>query len=204
MDTASSFGTGLGLAAGAGLNAYAVLIVYGAAARFFPEEYPGAIGRLLGSTPALTALAVLFLLEFVADKVPVLYHVWDVLHTVVRPIAGAVLAIGAVQPHGGTTLAVVAGGGGGLVALVSHLLKGATRLTSTAVTAGIANVALSLAEDVVAFLQAVVSLFLPVVALVVVAAIALLFLFAVPKAARSIDLFDRRRRPPRRSASPPA
>src|ERR1019366_6610354 len=47
------FGTGLGLSAAAGLNSYAVLLVYGAMARFFPEDYPGAIARLLASTPAL-------------------------------------------------------------------------------------------------------------------------------------------------------
>ena len=58
------FGTGLGLSAAAGLNSYAVLLVYGAIARFFPEDYPGAIARLLASTPALGIAAVLFLLEF--------------------------------------------------------------------------------------------------------------------------------------------
>ena len=71
------FGTGLGLAAGAGLNAYAVLLVYGGIVRFFPEEYPGALGQLLGSTPALIAFAVMFLLEFFADKIPGLDHFWD-------------------------------------------------------------------------------------------------------------------------------
>ena len=47
------FGTGLGLSAAAGLNSYAVLLVYGAMARFFPEDYPGSIARLLGSNLSL-------------------------------------------------------------------------------------------------------------------------------------------------------
>jgi len=193
------FGTGLGLSAAAGLNSYAVLLVYGAMARFFPEDYPGSIARLLGSTPALTVAAVLFLMEFLADKIPGLDHFWHLLHSFVRPVVGALVAIACVQPKGSPLLDVIAGGSGGTVALVSHLVKSATRLTSTALTAGIANAGISLAEDILAFLQSLVSIFLPFVALLVVATIAVLFVLAVPRMARSIDLFGRRR-----SGGPPA
>ncbi|KAA0254286.1 MAG: DUF4126 domain-containing protein [Acidobacteria bacterium] len=187
------FGTGLGLAAGAGLNAYAVLLVYGGLARLFPEEFPGAVARLLSGTPALAAAGVLFLLEFVADKVPVLDHFWDILGSVVRPVAGALLAVGTVGPATDSTLlTVVAGGSGGFVALVSHLVKSVARVTSTALTAGLANAALSLAEDVLAFLQALVSIFLPTIALLLVVALGVLFLCTVPRAARSLDIFRRR------------
>jgi len=196
------FGTGLGLSAAAGLNSYAVLLVYGAMARFFPEDYPGTIARLLSSNPALSTAAVLFLLEFFADKIPGLDHFWHLLHSFVRPVVGAVVAIAAVQPEGSTVLNVVAGGSGGAVALVSHLVKSATRLTSTALTAGIANVGLSLAEDIVAFLQSLVSIFLPLVALVVVIAIGLIFVLTIPRMTRFLDLFGRRR--PGREAPPPA
>jgi hypothetical protein len=189
------FGTGLGLAAGAGLNSYAVLLVYGAMARFFPENYPGAADRALASTPVLATLGGLFVLEFLVDKIPGLDHFWDIVHSVVRPLAGAFLAVAVVQPHAGSPLTIVAGGAGGVTALAAHLLKSATRLTSTALTAGVANAALSLAEDILAFLQALVSIFLPIVALVVVAALACLFVLAVPKIARSVDLIGRRRRP---------
>ena len=196
------FGTGLGLSAAAGLNSYAVLLVYGGMARFFPEDYPGAIARLLASTPALGVAAVLFLLEFFADKIPGLDHFWHLLHSIVRPLVGALVAIAAVQPEGSAALNVVAGGAGGGVALASHLVKSATRLTSTAVTFGAANAGLSLAEDVVAFLQSLVSIFLPLVALVVVLAVGLLFVLTVPRMARFIDLFGRRRTV--REPTPPA
>ena len=196
------FGTGLGLSAAAGLNSYAVLLVYGGMARFFPEDYPGAIARLLASTPALGVAAVLFLLEFFADKIPGLDHFWHLLHSIVRPLVGALVAIAAVQPEGSTALNVVAGGAGGGVALASHLVKSATRLTSTAVTFGVANAGLSLAEDVVAFLQSLVSIFLPLVALVVVLAVGLLFVLTVPRMARFLDLFGRRRTV--REPTPPA
>lgn len=196
------FGTGLGLSAAAGLNSYAVLLVYGAMARSFPEDYTGSIARLLASTPALVVAAVLFLLEFFADKIPGLDHFWHLLHSIVRPLVGALVAIAAVQPEGSAALDVVAGGAGGGVALASHLVKSATRLTSTAVTFGTANAGLSLAEDVVAFLQSLVSIFLPLVALVVVFAIGVLFVLTVPRMARFLDLFGRRRT--RREPSPPA
>lgn len=196
------FGTGLGLSAAAGLNSYAVLLVYGAVARLFPEDYPGAIARLLSSTPALSVAAVLFLLEFFADKIPGLDHFWHLLHSFVRPVVGALVAIAAVQPEGSTILNVVAGGSGGTVALVSHLVKSATRLTSTALTAGIANAGISLAEDILAFLQSLVSIFLPLVALVVVLAVGLIFVLMIPRMARFLDLFGRRR--PGFEAPPPA
>ncbi len=192
----SLLGTGLGLAAGAGLNAYAVLLVYGGVSRFFPEAFPGPIAHALASTPALLAFGVLFLLEFVADKVPGLDHIWHVLHSVVRPLVGALLAVASVAPEESTLLNVAAGGGGGVVALIAHLVKSATRLTSTALTAGVANAALSLAEDVLAFLQSLVAIFLPMVALAVVLAFAVIFLVSVPRIARSINLFGRRRGAP--------
>jgi hypothetical protein len=120
----------------------------------------------------------------------------------VRPLVGALVAVAAVQPEGSPVLNVVAGGAGGGVALVSHLVKSATRLTSTAVTFGTANAGLSLAEDIVAFLQSLVSIFLPLVALVVVVAIGLIFVFTIPRMARFLDLFGRRR--PGRETPPPA
>lgn len=187
------FGTGLGLAAGAGLNAYAVLLVYGGLARLFPGEFPGAVAKLLSGTPALVTVGVLFLLEFFADKIPVLDHFWDILSSVVRPLVGALLAVGTVEPATDSTfLTVVAGGSGGFVALISHLVKSLARVTSTALTAGMANAALSLAEDVLAFLQALVSIFLPLISLLLVVALGVVFLFTVPRAARSLDLFRRR------------
>jgi len=200
METAALFGTGLGLAAASGLNAYAVLLVYGGLARLFPEAFPGPIAHLLGTTPALAVASVLFLLEFLADKVPGLDHFWHLLHSFVRPVVGALLAIAAVAPGQSTTMDVVAGGSGGLVALLSHLVKSATRLTSTALTAGVANAAISLAEDILAFLQSLVAIFLPMVALVLVAGLGVLFVVNVPRVARSVDLFGRRRG----KAPPPA
>ena len=81
-------------------------------------------------------------------------------------------------------------------------MKGTARLTSTALTAGVANFALSLAEDILAVLQAIVSIFLPLAALVLAAAVLALCLFCVPKLARGVNLFGRRRRKPAPAADP--
>lgn len=202
VETVGYFGTGLGLAAGAGLNAYAVLLVYGLVARLFPEEFPGAIAQVLSEPTILAVLGGLYVLEFFADKIPILDHLWDAVHTVVRPLAGGLLAVAAVAPANETSLAVLAGGGGGLAALAAHVVKGTARLTSTALTAGVANFALSLAEDILAVLQAVVSIFLPLVALVLAIAVLALCLLCVPKLARGVNLFGRRRRKPAAAAAP--
>lgn len=196
VDVVAHFGTGLGLAAGAGLNAYAVLLVYGGIAHLFPDDFPGAVTRFLAEPATLAVFLGLFLLEFFADKIPGLDHLWDVVHTVVRPLAGGLLAVAAVAPGSGTSLAVLAGGAGGVTALASHVVKGTVRITSTALTAGVANFALSLAEDVLAILQAIVSVFLPLVALVIAVAVSGIFLLCVPKLARGVNLFARRRPKP--------
>jgi hypothetical protein len=202
VETFAHFGTGLGLAAGAGLNAYAVLLVYGGIARLFPADFPGAIAKFLADPVTLAVLLGLYLLEFFADKIPGLDHVWDIVHTVVRPVAGALLAVAAVAPTAETPMTILAGGGGGVTALAAHLVKGTARLTSTALTAGVANFALSLAEDILAILQAIVSIFLPLVALVLVVAVSGLFLVCVPKAARGVNVFASRRRRARAAPVP--
>jgi hypothetical protein len=195
VEALAHFGTGLGLAAGAGLNAYAVLLVYGGIAHLFPEDFPGAIARFLAEPATLAVLLALYVLEFFADKIPGLDHVWDIVHTVVRPVAGALLAVAAVAPGAEASLTVLAGGGGGVIALAAHVVKGTARLTSTALTAGVANFALSLAEDVLAVLQAIVSVFLPLVALVLAVTVGGLFLLCVPKLAKGVNLFTSRRKP---------
>jgi hypothetical protein len=193
VEMVTHFGTGLGLATGAGLNAYAVLLVYGGIAHLFPEEFPGAIAAFLAQPVTLAVLFALYLVEFFADKIPGLDHLWDGLHTVVRPLAGALLAVAVVAPSGEISMEILAGGGGAVMALAAHVVKATARLTSTALTAGVANFSLSVAEDILAVLQAIVSVFLPLVALVLVVAVAGCFLLSVPKLARGVNLFTRRR-----------
>lgn len=185
MITAGYLATAVGLGVSAGINAWATLLVFGFMARLQPTWFPGETAAFFASTPVLITIGVIYLIEFVADKVPTVDHVWDAIQTFVRPAAGAVVAwasAGEGIPQHWLVIAAVAGG---TMALGSHVGKSTTRLASTAGTGGLANPILSLIEDVFAIVQAVLAILFPFVALAIVA-VFLLFL---------MTLFLRRRRP---------
>src|SRR5882757_3586799 len=168
--------TAAGLGLGAGINAYATLLVFGFAARWWPDIFHDDLARFFATTPVLIVVAVLYLVEFVADKVPTVDHIWDVIHTIIRPIAGALVAWAAVSdriPHGAVILASVIAGG---AALGSHATKAALRGASTLTTAGLGNPILSLLEDLFAFVNAVIAIFLPWLVILTLAAIVTLFM----------------------------
>jgi hypothetical protein len=161
MSILSTLLTAAGLGLGAGMNAYAAIVVFGLLARFFPGSVPGEYAHVFALTPVIAAAAVLYTIEFVADKIPGVDHVWDVIHSFIRPLAGAALGLAAVAPGMPKSILVLATAIAGGAALTSHLGKAATRLASTATTGGLANPILSLGEDAVAIVQSVVAVFLP-------------------------------------------
>ncbi|HXH37809.1 MAG TPA: DUF4126 domain-containing protein [Thermoanaerobaculia bacterium] len=168
--------TSAGLGLGAGINAYATLLVFGLVARWQPAIFHDELARFFATTPVLIVVAVLYLLEFAADKIPTVDHVWDVIHTLIRPAAGALVAWAAVSdriPHGAVILASVIAGG---AALGSHLTKATVRGASTLSTAGLGNPVLSLLEDGFAFVNALIAIFLPWLVIVMMFAITMLFL----------------------------
>ncbi len=152
--------TGLGLSAAAGLNAWAVLLLFNGLFLLLPQEFPGPAAGFLSSHFVVTAAFVLFLAEFVADKIPVVDHLWNVAHTLLRPAVGALLMLAAVSasslPGRGALAAA-----GAAATLASHFAKSTSRLTSTAATRGMAQLALSLAEDVVALALGALVFFVP-------------------------------------------
>ncbi|MEE1785129.1 DUF4126 domain-containing protein [Streptomyces sp. SP17BM10] len=127
-----------------GINAYAVVLLLGLLGRFGgADSVPPALER----TDVLVAAALLFLLEAVADKIPYVDSVWDVVHTVVRPIAGATVAALIAGSHPGSLGEVAAGALGGTTALVSHLVKASLRMAVNTSPEPASNIAVSLAED---------------------------------------------------------
>ena len=159
--------TSAGLGIGAGINAYATLLVFGLLARWQPAIFHDELARFFASTPVLIVVGVLYAIEFIADKVPI--------HTFIRPAAGAVVAWAAVSdriPHGAVILASVLAGS---VALGAHATKAIIRGASTVSTAGFANPILSLFEDVVAFATAIIALVLPWLVIAVIAAVTAFF-----------------------------
>ncbi|HEX9502057.1 MAG TPA: DUF4126 domain-containing protein [Thermoanaerobaculia bacterium] len=168
--------TATGLGIGAGVNAYATLLVFGLLSRWQPSLFHDDLATFFASTPVLIVVGVLYLIEFVADKIPTVDHVWDVIHTFIRPIAGAVVAFAAVQnqiPRGAVIILTIIAGG---VALGAHATKASVRGASTLTTAGFANPILSLLEDVFAFASAIVAILLPALVVVVLMIVALFFI----------------------------
>lgn len=162
----STLSTSLGLGLGAGINAYATLLVFGLLARFEPALVHGELAGYFARTPVLIVLALLYTIEFVADKIPAVDHVWDVIHTFIRPVAGALVAYGAVNAQTPKGLVIVAAAIGGVAALGSHVTKAGVRAISTTTTGGLGNPILSLFEDLFVFLQSTVALVLPALFLV--------------------------------------
>jgi uncharacterized membrane protein len=152
--------TGLGLSAAAGLNAWAVLLLFNGLVLLLPQEFPGPATAFLSSHFALTVALIMFLAEFVADKIPLVDHLWNLAHTLLRPIVGALLMLSCV-PESQPAERIGLGLAGAVVSLLTHLAKTTTRLTSTAATRGLAQVALSLAEDALAFAVGALVFFVP-------------------------------------------
>lgn len=126
-----------------GINAYAVVLLLGIFGRTgLTDEVPASLQR----TDVLIVAAVLFLCEAVADKVPYVDSIWDALHTVIRPLAGAV--IGALLAgQSGSLSDIAAGAVGGSTALASHFVKAGTRMAINTSPEPFTNVGMSLAED---------------------------------------------------------
>lgn len=126
-----------------GINAYAVVLLLGIfGATGVSDEVPASLQR----TDVLVVVAVLFLCEVVADKVPYVDTAWDAVHTVVRPVMGAVVAA-LLAGESGSLPEIAAGAIGGSTALVSHLVKAGTRMAVNTSPEPFSNIALSAAED---------------------------------------------------------
>ncbi len=126
-----------------GVNAYATVLLLGLLGRFAGlDDVPAGLER----TDVLVAAAVMFLLEFVADKVPYLDSAWDAVHTVVRPTVGA--AIGLLATGDATSLqGAVLAATGGATALASHAVKAGLRLAVNTSPEPASNIVVSLIED---------------------------------------------------------
>lgn len=126
-----------------GINAYATVLILGVLGRFAGMDgIPAGFQR----NDVLIAMAVLTMIEFVADKIPYLDSAWDALSTLVRPLAGAL--IGALMAGGqGDLVTLTLASVGGLTALLSHLAKAGLRLAINTSPEPVTNVTASLAGD---------------------------------------------------------
>lgn len=139
-----------GVSFASGLNLYATVLAMGVLHRFGVLHLPQRLD-VIATLPVMGGAALLYAVEFVADKVPYLDTVWDVVHTVIRPAAGAFLAfsmVGHVDPKWQVLAALL----GGSVALTSHAAKASTRAAANVSPEPFSNWTLSLTEDGLAFL----------------------------------------------------
>lgn len=152
---------GLGLAIPAGLNAYIPLLTVAVAqaAGWISLREPYA---LLGEWWAIALIAVLLVVELVADKVPAVDHVNDAIQTFVRPAAGGLLFVAAagevtewVHPAVWVVAGVIVAGG-------VHAAKATARPAVNAATGGVGAPVVSVAEDIAAFAATVIALVAPV------------------------------------------
>jgi len=153
-----------GLSASAGLNAYIPLLVVGVIAHYFPDTLKlSQPWDLIANPWILILLGVLVIIEMIADKVPAVNHINDVIQTVVRPAAGAIAfaASAKVITDVNPVLALACGL---LMAGSVHVAKAtALRPAVTATTGGAGNVPVSIAEDILAFFASVFAVLLPIV-----------------------------------------
>lgn len=148
MSPLENLGFILGTSFASGLNLYATMAVAGLLQRFGVVDLPPALGVL--ANPVILGLSLtLFVVEFLADKIPWLDTAWDTVHTFIRPPAAAALAFGAMGGMGepwSMGAALLAGS----VALTSHGAKASTRAAANTSPEPFSNWLLSLGEDVLA------------------------------------------------------
>ncbi len=163
MELLTGIFTAFGLSASAGLNAYIPLLAVGLIGHYFPNTLKLAQPwDTLANPWIVLLLCVLVIIEMLADKVPAVNHLNDVIQTFVRPAAGAVAF--AASANVVTDISpVLALACGLLVAGTVHVAKaGVLRPAVTATTGGAGNVPVSIAEDIVSTVLSIVAILLPI------------------------------------------
>ena len=177
MEWIATLGRTMGFSFAAGLNLYATVAILGLASRYnwvsLPDQY-----RVFDNDLIIGTAIAMYLVEFVADKVPWFDSLWDAVHTVIRPIGGVFIAVTTLGEASPTTEALV-GLLGGTLAAGSHFSKAGTRAVANTSPEPFSNWLLSLGEDAFVITLGVIALKYPVIAaLVVIVSVVLIAAFA--------------------------
>ena len=162
MELLTGIFTAFGLSASAGLNAYIPLLLVGLIARYTDLLHLNAPWDTLSNPWIVLMLCVLVIIEMLADKIPAVNHLNDLIQTLIRPVAGAIAfaASANVVTDVSPVLALAAGL---LVAGTVHVVKAwAVRPMVTATTGGAGNVPVSIAEDIISTVLSILAIVLPV------------------------------------------
>lgn len=187
MEQLNLLGVALGLAALAGINLYLTVFVTGLAINqhwiALAPQYHSL--EALGHPLVITVAGILYFLEFFADKIPWVDSAWDAVHTVIRPIGGALLALqvlGHPNPTFDVIVLLLAGG----TSLIAHTAKASSRLLANTSPEPFSNIGLSLAEDAAVFGGLALIHYNPLMALALFLAALAAFLYFAPKILRAM------------------
>jgi hypothetical protein len=187
MEQLKLLGVALGLASLAGINLYLTVFVTGLSIHYqwitLGPSYQSL--EVLGHPAVIIVAGILYFLEFLADKIPWIDTAWDAVHTVIRPIGGALLAIqvlGHPSPAFTLIVALLAGG----TSLITHSAKATTRLASNTSPEPFSNIALSLGEDVAVVGGLALIHYSPLLSLTVLVIFIVAFIYFAPKIFRAM------------------
>jgi len=181
-------GSTLGLGLVSGINLYATVLVVGLGIRLGVIVLRPELNQLevLANPVVMVVAGLIFVVEFLADKIKWVDSIWDAVHTFIRPLGAAFIgaaALGEVSPES-VVIAFLCGG----VALSGHSTKAGLRLLVNHSPEPFSNVALSLTEDVLVVLGTYVAVQYPYVMLVIVVLFVVCFLWFAPKALRLLRI----------------
>jgi len=187
MEQLKLLGIALGLASLAGINLYLTVFLTGLSIHYqwitLGPTYQSL--EVLGHPAVIIIAGILYFLEFLADKIPWVDTAWDAVHTVIRPIGGALLAIqvlGHPSPAFTIIVALLAGG----TSLITHTAKSTTRLASNTSPEPFSNIALSLGEDAAVVGGLALIHYSPLLALGILAVFIAAFIYFAPKIFRAM------------------
>ncbi len=184
-----TLGMALGLASLSGINLYLTVFTTGLAIQqhWIDVSQTHQELAILAHPAVLIISGVLYLLEFFADKVPWVDSLWDAVHTFIRPVGGAFLAIrvlGPVDPTFDVIAALLAGG----AAFATHSMKAGVRLVANHSPEPFSNIALSVGEDAAVIGGLVLIKQDPVLALVVFSLLLVGIAYFGPKLFRMVKV----------------
>ena len=186
-----TLGRTLGFSFAAGVNLYATVAILGLAARYGWVDLPPQFDAFDHDVVIGVAI-VMYLVEFFADKIPYVDSLWDLIHTAIRPVGGALIAVatlGDASPAVEGLVALL----GGAVAAGSHLTKTSTRAVANTSPEPFSNWFLSLGEDLFVVGLGYLALQYPLAALVVaIVLLGLIVLFAAAIIRTTRRWFSRR------------
>jgi hypothetical protein len=192
VDAPTQYALAYVLSSTAGVRAFVTLLAVSLALHWGLLPPPPHQFAWLATDGTLAILLIASILEVLGDKIPLVDHGLHAIHTIAKPLAGAVIAGTIVAPDNDPSL-IVLGALGGINALAIHGVSATARAASTATTGGLANPIVSVLEDALAIGGILLGWFLPVYAAAVVLGLTILAIVCVRRLLHYLAAHSERR-----------